>query len=1147
MTLSNAVAIADSDTSSLASATVSISGGTFANDQDVLSATDIGAVTASYNSTNERLILTGADSLANYQTALDSVTFSAGENPTDFGSHATRTVTWIVDDGTSPSTAQTTTVSITNVNDPPTLGNVATSASYTEEGAAVTLSGAVSVTDPDNQNLTGATVVLASGAFAGDLLAATTTGTNITASWNGVSTLTLSGSDTLAHYQQVLDSVTFSSGENPSDFGLDPTRFVTWVLNDGSGSNNLSTTATTTISVTNVNDPPTLSGTANASFTEEGGPVLLSPAVIVTDPDNQTLASATVSITGGTFANDQDVLSATGTASITASYDSTNERLILSGADTLLHYRNVLDTVTFNAGENPTDFGSQATRTLTWVLDDGSASNNLSTAQTTTVSITNINDAPSLSGVTPSVGVSISTTVTLSGSVTVTDPDNLDLASATVSITGGSGDTLATSTAGTGIAASYNTTSETLTLSGSDTLAHYQQVLDQVTFNSTGSGSRTVTWVLDDGGGSNNLSAPQTETVHILAGPAPGVAASASYTEEGAATTLSPAVTITDNNAATTLVSATVAITGGSFAGDGDVLSATTTGTAITASYNAATETLTLTGTDTFVDYQHVLDSVTFAAGENPTDFGAKPTRTVTWTLDDGFASNNVGSAVSTVSITNVNDPPTLSNVAASQHYTEEGAAVTLAGSAAVTDPDNLSLASATVSITGGKFAGDGDVLAANVAGTGITASYSAATETLTLSGTDTLAHYQQVLDSVTFSAGENPTDFGSNPTRTLTWTLDDGAGSFHASTAQTSTVSISNVNDAPTLANVAAVSGNFTEGGAAVTVSGSVSVSDPDNLTLAGARVAVGNGFAGDGDLLSASTAGTAIAASYNSSSETLTLSGADTLAHYQQVLDTVTFLSSSQNPTNYGSNLSRVLSWTLDDGSASSNLSALQFTTVVITAVNNAPTLANVATRLGFAIGQTVTVSPSLAVSDPDNLNLVGATVSVTGGAFAGDGDVLSANVAGTGITASYSAATETLTLSGTDTLAHYQGVLEFAGVLLGPQPEQFRPEPDPHLELGGRRRRRLQPPERARHHHDQHRGGQERLRRRRQVRHPVAERQQPAGGLADERNLVRRRRGAAQPRRRLARDRHRRLQRRRQGRHPVAERQRRCRRSG
>src|SRR5207302_5622763 len=92
--------------------------------------------------------------------------------------------------------------------------------------------------------------------------------------------------------------------------------------------------------------------------------------------------------------------------------------------------------------------------------------------------------------------------------------------------------------------------------------------------------------------------------------------------------------------------------------------------------------------------------------------------------------------------------------------------------------------------VTGGAFAGDGDVLAANVAGTSITASYNAATETLTLTGSDTLAHYQSVLDSVTFSSGSNPTNSGANPFRTLTWVVNDGSGSNNLSTATTTIIS---------------------------------------------------------------------------------------------------------------------------------------------------------------------------------------------------------------------------------------------------------------------------------------------------------------------------------------------------------------------
>src|SRR5262249_1365564 len=160
------------------------------------------------------------------------------------------------------------------------------------------------------------------------------------------------------------------------------------------------------------------------------------------------------------------------------------------------------------------------------------------------------------------------------------------------------------------------------------------------------------------------------------------------------------------------------------------------------------------------------------------------------WVVNDGSGSFNLSTVqTETIAITAVNDAPTLSNVAASANFTEGGGAVTLSSAASVSDPDNATLVGATVSITAGAFAADGDILFANVAGTNITASYNAATELLTLTGSDTLAHYNQVLDSVTFnSTSANPDNSGANPTRTVTWVLNDGAASFNLSTVQTET-----------------------------------------------------------------------------------------------------------------------------------------------------------------------------------------------------------------------------------------------------------------------------------------------------------------------------------------------------------------------
>jgi hypothetical protein len=1057
-TLSPTLTVTDADNLDLVSATVQITGGTFTGDSDVLAATPNGNITVSYNSSTETLTLTGSDTLADYQTALETVAFNAGENPTEFGSDKTRTVVWTLNDGggTANGGAQvnstTSTISITNVNDRPTLANVPSTANAIAQ-TTITLAPNVTVTDPDNLDLTGGTVSITGGTFAGDgdILAATGT-TSISVAYNSnTETLTLIGSDTLAHYQTVLDSVTFDPNvADPTNGGSDPTRTITWVLNDGSGSNNLSTAQTETVTF---DQPPTLTNVASLAFwTEEVPATTLSNHITVSDPDGvNTELSATVSITGGTFANDHDMLSATPTGNITVSYNSSTETLTLTGSDSLANYQTVLDSVAFNAGENPTDFGSNPTRSITWTVADHVGSE--SAPQTTTVTVVNINDPPTLSNVaTTAAWTEEGTNATLSSGVSVSDPDSLTLAGATVAITGtditngtftqfgqATNDVLA-ATGTVSITVSYNTNTETLTLSGTDTLAHYQAVLDSVTFhageNPTNYGSdptRTVTWTLNDGSSSFATSVPVTSTISVTNVNDPptlsNVATTASYTEEGSVATLASAVSVTDPDNLT-LAGATVSIVGGTFAGDADILAASTAGTSITASYNSSTETLTLTGSDTLANYQTVLDKVTFAAGENPNDFGSNPTRTLTWVLNDGSASSNLSTPVtSTVSITNVNDPPTLSNVATSAFFTQGGAAVTLAGGASVSDPDNLKLTGATVSITGGTFAGDNDVLAVSTAGTSITASYNSTSETLTLSGSDTLAHYQQVLDSLTFNepGNVNPTNFGSNPTRTVTWVLNDGSGSFNLSTAVTETISIAGINQPPTLSNVATTA-SYTEEGAAATLSSAVSVSDPDNVKLAGATVSITGGtFAGDGDILAASTAGTSITASYNSSTETLTLSGADTLADYQSVLDHVTF-AAGENPNDFGSNPTRTLTWVLNDGSASSNLSTPVTSTVSITNVNDPPILSNVATVVSVKAAQpTVTLSPTAAVSDPDNLKLVGATVSITGGTFAGDGDVLAANTAGTSISASYNSTTETLALTGSDTLAHYQQVLD------------------------------------------------------------------------------------------------------------------------
>lgn len=73
----------------------------------------------------------------------------------------------------------------------------------------------------------------------------------------------------------------------------------------------------------------------------------------------------------------------------------------------------------------------------------------------------------------------------------------------------------------------------------------------------------------------------------------------------------------------------------------GDALTFTNSG-GITARNNAATGVLTFTGASTFASIQTVLASVKFTnAGDNPTAYGAKTTRTISWSVSDGLLSSD--------------------------------------------------------------------------------------------------------------------------------------------------------------------------------------------------------------------------------------------------------------------------------------------------------------------------------------------------------------------------------------------------------------------------------------------------------------------------------------------------------------------------
>ena len=209
----------------------------------------------------------------------------------------------------------------------------------------------------------------------------------------------------------------------------------------------------------------------------------------------------------------------------------------------------------------------------------------------------------------------------------------------------------------------------------------------------------------------------------------------------------------------------------------------------ITASFNAGTGILSFSGSATLAAYQAALRSVTYV---NTSDTPTTTTRTVAWSGYDG--TTNSAPVTSTITVAAANDAPVLT-AGGALAYTE-GAPAHGAG-----HDGHGGRCRTTPTLTGGHRATHGELperagyfSLRQYPGTITGAAFTAATGTLTLTGTDTLAAYQAALRSVTY---QNPSAAPSTAARTVTWIGSDGTAT---SAPVTSTITVTAVNSAPVL-----------------------------------------------------------------------------------------------------------------------------------------------------------------------------------------------------------------------------------------------------------------------------------------------------------------------------------------------------------
>jgi hypothetical protein len=153
--------------------------------------------------------------------------------------------------------------------------------------------------------------------------------------------------------------------------------------------------STSTVNILAVNSKPVVTAGATVSYTENAAATVIDAGVIISDADDTTLASATVTITNAVTG---DVLGFTNQSGITGSY--TNGVLTLSGTATLAQYQAALRSVTYTSNsEDPTVNNTQNVRTITWSVTDSNSDavgSQTSLAVTSTINITAVNDASAM-------------------------------------------------------------------------------------------------------------------------------------------------------------------------------------------------------------------------------------------------------------------------------------------------------------------------------------------------------------------------------------------------------------------------------------------------------------------------------------------------------------------------------------------------------------------------------------------------------------------------------------------------------------------------------------------------------------------------------------------------------------------------------
>ena len=274
-------------------------------------------------------------------------------------------------------------------------------------------------------------------------------------------------------------------------------------------------------------------------------------------------------------------------------------------------------------------------------------------------------------------------------------------------------------------------------------------------------------------------------------------------------------------------------------------------------------------------------------------------------------------------------DAPVLSGIeTAPLTYTENGAAKVITSKITVKDADDVLLVSANVWISQNYQNGKDLLLFTD--NNGITGTWNTETGVLSLTGSSSVANYQSALRSIKYFNNSNDP---SVVARTVSFIVNDGSANSNIVTRQ---ITVTAVNDAPVLTNIETTSLKYTENDSTAFITGTLKVTDDDDLNLESAVVRISVNYQIGQDILSFKNT-SSITGVWNSGTGVLNLNGTSSIDSYQEALHSITYFNNSDKP----SAVTRTISFRVNDGSANS---ATVLRQVTVTPVNDNPVLSDI-----------------------------------------------------------------------------------------------------------------------------------------------------------------------------------------------------------